>query len=164
MYESKISDAKWIAYDIPGNMGWIAFLAGLILCFAKKPEIMEYPWIFGLLLLDLLCGVVMLVGIGELISERLQKLDRVLPKKRLYRGFGALAFGGLAGMVDFSGGACGCFGKGADRNGISRRAVSRRTAMFSVQRSAVSGIQEGIRRSLKRAAQRKGTIWTLHAI
>lgn len=83
----------------PGNMGWIAFLAGLILCFAKKPEIMEYPWIFGLLLLDLLCGVVMLVGIGELISERLQKLDRVLPKKRLYRGFGALAFGGLAGMV-----------------------------------------------------------------
>ena len=41
----------------------------------------------------------MLVGIGELVSERLQKLDRVLPKKRLYRGFGALAFGGLAGMV-----------------------------------------------------------------
>ena len=24
MYESKISDAKWIAYDIPGNVGWIA--------------------------------------------------------------------------------------------------------------------------------------------
>lgn len=99
MYESKISDAKWIAYDIPGNVGWIAFLVGLGLCFVKRPEIMEYPWIFGLLLLDLLCGVVMLVGIGELISERIQKLDRVLPKKRLYRGFGALAFGGLAGML-----------------------------------------------------------------
>lgn len=99
MYESKISDAKWIAYDIPGNVGWIAFLVGLILCFAKRPEIVEHPWIFGLLLLDLLCGIAMLVGIGELICERFQKLDRVLPKKRLYRGFGALAFGGLAGMV-----------------------------------------------------------------
>lgn len=87
MYESKISDTRWIAYDIPGNVGWIAFLVGLILCFAKRPEMMENKLIFGLLLLDLLCGAVMLVGIGELISERLQKLDRVLPKKRLYRGY-----------------------------------------------------------------------------
>lgn len=65
MYESKISDAKWIAYDIPGNVGWIAFLLGLILCFAKRPEIVEQPWIFGLLLLDLLCGIAMLVGSGS---------------------------------------------------------------------------------------------------
>lgn len=99
MYESKISDAKWIAYDIPGNVGWITFLVGLILCFARRPQIMENQWIFGLLLLNLLCGIAMLMGIGELISERIQKLDRVLPKKRLYRGFGALAFGGLAGMI-----------------------------------------------------------------
>lgn len=99
MYESKISDAKWIAYDIPGNVGWIAFLVGLILCFTKRPEIMENKWIFMLLCLDLLCGAAMLVGIGELINERLRKLDRVLPKKRLYRGFGTLAFGGLGGMV-----------------------------------------------------------------
>lgn len=25
MYESKISDARWIAYDIPGNVGGIDF-------------------------------------------------------------------------------------------------------------------------------------------
>lgn len=99
MYETKISDAKWIAYDIPGNVGWIAFLVGLILCFTKRPEIMDNKWMFLLLCLNLLCGAVMLVGIGELISERMQKLDRVLPKKRLYRGFGALTFGGLAGML-----------------------------------------------------------------
>lgn len=99
MYESKISDAKWIAYDIPGNVDWIAFLAGLILCFAKRPESMENKLIFCLLCVDLLCGIAMLVGVGELISERLQKLDRVLPKKRLYRGFGALTFGGLTGMI-----------------------------------------------------------------
>lgn len=99
MYESKISDARWIVYDIPGNVGWIAFLVGLGLCFAKRPEIMENRLLFAFLLLDLLCGAAMLVGVGELISERVQKLDRVLPKKRLYRGFGALTFGGLAGMA-----------------------------------------------------------------
>lgn len=33
MYESRISDARWIAYDTPGNICWITFLAGVILCF-----------------------------------------------------------------------------------------------------------------------------------
>lgn len=46
MYESKISDAKWIAYDIPGNVGWIAFLMRLGLCFVKRPEIMENQAVF----------------------------------------------------------------------------------------------------------------------
>lgn len=99
MYESKISSARWIAYDIPGNVGWIAFFVGLGLCFAKRPQFMENRLICGLLMLDLLCGAAMLVGIGELVTERIQKLDRVLPKKRLYRGFGALTFGGLAGTA-----------------------------------------------------------------
>ena len=42
---------------------------------------------------------VMLIGIAELISERVQKLDWVLPKARLYRGFGALTLGGAMGML-----------------------------------------------------------------
>lgn len=99
MYESKISDARWIAYDLPGNAGWIAFLAGLVMCLIRRPGITGDRVIRALLLLDGLCAAVMIVGIVELIGERLQKLDRILPKERLYRGFGALAFGGLAGLV-----------------------------------------------------------------
>lgn len=99
MYESKISNAKWIAYDLPGNVGWVMFLVGLVLCFTKKPEITGDKVIWVLLLLDLLCAAAMIVGIMELISERIQKLDRILPKKRLYRGFGSLTFGGLAGTA-----------------------------------------------------------------
>lgn len=99
MYESKISNAKWIAYDLPGNVGWIMFLVGLVLCFTKKSEITGDKIILVLLLLDLICAAAMIVGIVELISERIQKLDRILPKKRLYRGFGSLTFGGLAGTV-----------------------------------------------------------------
>lgn len=48
MYESKIRDAKWVAYDIPGNVGWIAFLVGLILCFAKRPGITENKVVFSI--------------------------------------------------------------------------------------------------------------------
>lgn len=99
MYGSKISNAKWIACDIPGNIGWISFLVGLILCLTGRPEIMENKAVFVLVLLDLPCGAAMLLGIAELLSERVQKLDRVLPKRRLYRGFGVLTFGGLAGAV-----------------------------------------------------------------
>lgn len=50
-------------------------------------------------MLALLPAVLMLVGIVELISERIAKLDYVLPKARLYRGFGALTLGGITGTV-----------------------------------------------------------------
>lgn len=99
MYESKISNARWIAYDLPGNAGWISFLTALILCFVRQPGLLESRLAFALLLLELPCGAAMAVGIVELISERIQKLDRILPKKRLYRGFGALTAGGFAGTV-----------------------------------------------------------------
>ena len=29
IYETKISDARWWAYDVPGNAGWILYLACL---------------------------------------------------------------------------------------------------------------------------------------
>ena len=41
MYEGNISDARWIAYDLPGNVGWILYFIGLILAFTKKPAFME---------------------------------------------------------------------------------------------------------------------------
>ena len=30
LYETKISNARWIAYDLPGNIGWIAYIVALI--------------------------------------------------------------------------------------------------------------------------------------
>ena len=99
MYETHISDARWIAYDLPGNVGWIAYLTGVILTFAKQPELLRSGWMLAILLAAVLPAIMMLVGIVELISERIHKLDRVLSKKRLYRGFGMLYFGGLAGTL-----------------------------------------------------------------
>jgi len=99
IYESHISTARWLVYDVPGNVGWILYLVCLIRCFAKRPEFMEIPLVLISLVIGILPAVAMVVGIAELISERILKLDRILSKKRLYRGFGALTWGGLGGMI-----------------------------------------------------------------
>lgn len=99
MYELKITDRRWIAYDIPGNVGWIMYYVGLILCYIKRPEYMQNQLIFMLIMLSVIPAIAMLVGIVELVSERIKKLDRLLPKKRVLRGFGALTYGGIGGIV-----------------------------------------------------------------
>ena len=91
IYETKISDKRWWAYDIPGNVGWIAYLV----CLAKNLK----RGVNTFNALALLPGGLMLLGVGELVSERVAGLDRVLPKRRLLRGFGALTAGGLVGML-----------------------------------------------------------------
>ena len=98
VYESHISTARWLVYDVPGNVGWIMYLVCLFQCFVKQPAFMQTPLVLISLVVGILPAIAMLIGIAELISERILKLDRVLPKKRLYRGFGALTRGGLVGM------------------------------------------------------------------
>ena len=44
-------------------------------------------------------AVAMLIGIVELVSERICKLDRRLPAVRFWRGFGALTIGGVLGAI-----------------------------------------------------------------
>ena len=91
IYETKISDARWWAYDIPGNAGWIAYLACLFQSLKRGLNTFNIA--------ALLPGGLMLLGVGELISERIAGLDRVLPKRRRLRGFGALTAGGIGGMI-----------------------------------------------------------------
>ena len=99
VYESHISTARWLVYDVPGNVGWIMYLVCLIQCFVKRPEFLAIPLVLISLVIGILPAIAMVVGIAELIIERIAKLDRILPKKRLYRGFGALTQGGLGGII-----------------------------------------------------------------
>lgn len=99
VYESHISTARWFVYDVPGNVGWIMYLVCLVQCFVKRPEFLQIPLVLISLLVGIFPAIAMVIGIAELISERILKLDRILPKKRLYRGFGALTQGGLGGII-----------------------------------------------------------------
>lgn len=89
LYESKISVKRWIVYDIFGNIGWIGYFicAGKLLKAGLTSSYVLVP------------AALMLIGIVELISERIATLNYVLPKSRLYRGFGALTLGGICGTV-----------------------------------------------------------------
>lgn len=91
LYESQISTKRWIVYDILGNIGWIVY------CVCSWKRLRSGLTAYSIVLA--LPAVLMLVGIGELISERVAGLSFVLPKVRLYRGFGALTLGGVCGTV-----------------------------------------------------------------
>lgn len=93
LYETKISDMRWYAYDFPGNVGWIAYIVCVILGFVRHGE---YA---ALNIVAIVPAVLMLIGVAELISERIAKLDRILPFTRLLRGFGALTLGSLLGLI-----------------------------------------------------------------
>ena len=95
LYETKISDARWIAYDIPANLGWIAYIVALILIFTNDADCSKSILTY----LGVIPAVWLLIGIGELISERIVKLDRILPLRRLLRGFGVLTVASFSGFV-----------------------------------------------------------------
>ena len=91
LYEIKISDARWMAYDIPGNIGWIIYITCTVLALRNGISVFS--------LLSCIPALLMLTGVAELISERIKKLDRILPRIRVLRGFGALTLGGILGTA-----------------------------------------------------------------
>jgi multidrug transporter EmrE-like cation transporter len=99
MYKSEISRAKWIAYALLADVGWLSFFVALLMCFIKTPEILESGSVVTLLITDILGALLMLSGIMELMSEHRQKLSRILSGKQLAYGFGALTVGGALGTL-----------------------------------------------------------------
>ena len=95
MYETNIRTALWWAYDIKGNIGWILYYIGFGRFIAKSGAAADKATAIMLAIPALL----MLIGIIELISKRISKLDRKLPVIRFWRGFGALTIGGGAGAI-----------------------------------------------------------------
>lgn len=93
MYVSQIKDALWWAYDIPGNIGWILYFVGLGRYLAKGGSSVSTTILLAI------PALAMLIGIVELVSERICKLDRRLPAVRFWRGFGALTIGGALGAI-----------------------------------------------------------------
>lgn len=99
IYVTEISNVRWMVYDIPGNVGWIIYIVCLARCFVVKPDFISSWGLFVILIIAVILAIFMMIGIAELVSERVAKLDRKLPKVRVLRGFGALVLGGVLGMT-----------------------------------------------------------------
>lgn len=74
------------------------YFTGVILSFIKITVYMRELGMTIIMFLSVVPAVFMVVGIIELISERIHKIDRVLPRIRLLRSFGALTLGGIIGI------------------------------------------------------------------
>ena len=90
LYLTHISDKRWMAYDIPGNIGWITYTV----CAVREVWKKKNPYHFA----ALIPAAFMLIGVSELISERIVGLDRILTGKMLRRGFGSMVIGGILGI------------------------------------------------------------------
>ena len=87
IYVTEISNVRWMAYDIPGNVGWIIYIVCLARCFVVKSDFISSRGLFVIMIIAVIPAIFMMIGIAELVSERIAKLDRKLPKVRLLRGF-----------------------------------------------------------------------------
>ena len=77
IYKTNISDARWYIYDVPGNLGWIAYLVGLIRIAVKRQTFLTLPSVLVLTVCAVIPALLMLKGIGELIHERIRKQDPI---------------------------------------------------------------------------------------
>ena len=71
LYESKISTRRWMVYVILGNAGWIIYFVCLGLLLKRDTNAFS--------VVVAVPAILMLIGITELICERIQKLAWVLP-------------------------------------------------------------------------------------
>lgn len=69
MYETKIGDARWMAYDIPGNVGWLGYFAAIILIFVKKPEFINNPVMLAILCISIVPAIMMLIASSSLSAN-----------------------------------------------------------------------------------------------
>lgn len=145
MYKTDITPTRWIVYDIFGNVGWIAYYVVLVKCFAEKPEFMQYWGLAAVAVLAIIPALLMLVGLVELISERIQKLDYILPKARVYRGFGALSLGGITGAAVALIGIVYALIVGAGEDLLSVHHARGRRAVRGVRGAVLQEIQENAR-------------------
>lgn len=99
MYESNISDKKWLTLGLVSDVGWLMYFAGLALYMLNGADGLGTVIISALFLLNGLCVLAVLVGIIELILQRVRKLSRRLKRSQLVIGFGLVVYGALGGFL-----------------------------------------------------------------
>ncbi len=99
VYETEMTGTGRVVCDLCLNIGWMVYFVTLMLIFVKRSDLISYPVIFGMLIASAFPAVVMLLGLAELISERILGLVKELPRGRLVRGYGLLIWAGAGGSA-----------------------------------------------------------------
>lgn len=92
LYQSRLSPQGWTILTVAADLGWAAYLAGLVLAAGEGGPA-------GLFLVAAIGGLGIARGLWERIDEKKQGLRRILPRVRLYRGFGCLTLSSLVGAA-----------------------------------------------------------------
>lgn len=95
MYESKISDKRWLILGLLSDIGWIMLFSGIVMYMVNGADGLGTVAISALFLITLLSAVFVLIGVIALITQRIRKIDRVLTKRQLVISFGFVVFGAL---------------------------------------------------------------------
>ena len=70
MYESKISDKRWLILGLLSDIGWIMLFAGIVMYMANGADGLGTVAISALFLVTLLSAVFVLFGVIALITRR----------------------------------------------------------------------------------------------
>ena len=98
-YETGISKSKWLTMGLVSDAGWIAYFTGFALYIINGADGLGTVVLSALFLLNCLAVISVVIGIAELISQRIRKLSRRLSPLQLAVGFGFVVFGSLAGFL-----------------------------------------------------------------
>ena len=99
IYTSELSGAKWLTLGLLSDAGWIAYFVGFVLYMANGADGLGTTALSVTFLLNCLCVLAVMIGIIEIISQRIRKLRRTIQKGDLIFGFGFTVFGSLGGFL-----------------------------------------------------------------
>ncbi len=99
IYTTELSGAKWLTLGLLSDFGWIAYFVGFVLYMANGADGLGTTALSVTFLLNCLCVLAVMIGIIEIISQRIRKLRRTIQKGDLIFGFGFVVFGSLGGFL-----------------------------------------------------------------
>ena len=98
-YTSAISDKKRMMLGSVAMFGWLASIGGLIFYMVSGAEGLGTVVLSVIFLFNCLSVLFVLIGLIEIISQRIRKRTRTISKGNLIFGFRFAVFGSLAGFV-----------------------------------------------------------------
>ena len=98
-YRNTIDESKQRLFNILIAAGWIIYFISIFISFEFPPKFMYTGTMAQIVLFSFVPAIWMLIGIAEMIRERINKTRNILTKRQLTRGYFSLALGGLTGIA-----------------------------------------------------------------